>query len=862
MKFKKTTTGKKAPPLGDAKKPFGAVLRRSSFKPITKGVATFFKAIFKTVTFRKSDVVETVNQLGLSNASPDEVPIFTEPSADPATHLATHPDAFSPRPTGTTTQSDLVTKKEVDTTKAPTTVTADPALPTEATPALNIESPLETPKNTVIAEDIAPVQDEVAACSEVTVAPTQSVVPLLNITPDPEPVMTEPTLAPETSYTTIQTASDSPVAEAESIEVPTIVCTEPVALERALDTDVQDTQQLVQTVSPQEDTIFSTEITQLEEQEDTAQGTAPAADNDATNTDTVPALVEDSDSDDMASIRATRDNNEDLELETDSEPEVEGELENPLGIHIRGVSQKKGEEPATTPIKAVSVHPVIYEDDSDAGVSSIINDDYERFLQTEDTWSVPQIVEKGFKSEYEILQKRFASWATAPFNPRLEDAVRELQGLDVPSTVQVAKNATAPAPIKGVKTRMIKKAGTPTTKAVETPNETRAAEAIPMAVGFASRNHSRSSSGSSVESASASFQSVPYPDTPSTEYSEPSTKDEAAPGANAETADPVASCPIPGAEQHDASSQSIVDREQHDNRQAGSCSRIPKDNAEGEEAKQTDVDMDDISSEASSEFIEETYPLQGTLRRCTWIPVADPSQAVAPRPCSIELRLTTPEGKVFGLEDPVPAERYEEGELDFEGVPYGHVCEEGCVEFLREFGFHAVGEVEERKGGGDMEMEVEGPEYMDQQVALHRSGYSGPVLAAIPEGGEANEDAESDIEPVDMGLLDRIEAQVERGCRAIQAEQERDRAAALANKVSFWNSEPSCATSSMSWADIDKYDDEREQITVESTAAKSTEPGRTQPQGAAEANKVSFWDRDPSYITPNMSWADIDEYDD
>jgi hypothetical protein len=182
--------------------------------------------------------------------------------------------------------------------------------------------------------------------------------------------------------------------------------------------------------------------------------------------------------------------------------------------------------------------------------------------------------------------------------------------------------------------------------------------------------------------------------------------------------------------------------------------------------------------------------------------------------------------------------------------------------------------------------------YMDWQEDL----YAGPELETIDEDEElvieeaagiedrVIEDDESDID-INNPLLDRIEAMVYKGAAVfleIAAEQQRDRAeaqraaaasaaakraeaAAEVGKVSWWDRDP-LSTSKLSWADIDELDDEP--APSEGAAAVKT-VSRTEgamvshanSEGTTEANKVSFWDRDPFYIS-NTNWADMIEDDD
>lgn len=144
----------------------------------------------------------------------------------------------------------------------------------------------------------------------------------------------------------------------------------------------------------------------------------------------------------------------------------------------------------------VTVYPVIFEDDFDAAISSVFNADFERLMDLDVAWSVPQVVEKG-KSQREITRERLANKSTAQFSPqnlRLEKAAKALS-IDGAPPVQVTR---APA------------------------------RAVEMAADM-SRSHSRKSSSSSVNSdfsTEGAFDSAPCPGTPVTEYNMTPTKNE------------------------------------------------------------------------------------------------------------------------------------------------------------------------------------------------------------------------------------------------------------------------------------------------------------------------------------------------
>lgn len=76
----------------------------------------------------------------------------------------------------------------------------------------------------------------------------------------------------------------------------------------------------------------------------------------------------------------------------------------------------------------VSAYALIHEDDFDAAISSIHDAEFTRFLGADESWSIPQLVEKG-KSEKDAVKERLANRATTRFNLqnlRLEQASRAL----------------------------------------------------------------------------------------------------------------------------------------------------------------------------------------------------------------------------------------------------------------------------------------------------------------------------------------------------------------------------------------------------------------------------------------------------
>jgi hypothetical protein len=531
-----TKSGKKFWRVAIIRERVGAVLHGGPLKPFSKGIKglkTLCKTAFRGSALRKSEL-ETLNNLGVSTASPDEIPIFTTPpeqllaneqAADEHTPLPKVPSA---QPTETPTLAEVVSNHDNDISKETTTVAAECTLPAEATPALTTEGPLETleVQHAVINEEITSQEEGATACAEVIAEQAEPVSPSLDTNPDS---VAEPTPSPETYNiidTVIDTTSRLPVTEIKTPEVPTIVCTEPVAIEHILDTDIQRTPEPVQTASSQENTISNAEITSLDEEELTVQETSQPA-----NTDHVVALVEKSESDDTSVVPELLDDED--ESGTEIESEAEEELNKLLGIHVLPNIAHKDEESVAIPMP-VTVYPVFYEDDFDPAVSSICSAaELDELLDRDGPWFVPRIVEKA-KLNRQMAQDRFANQRTVQGHYRnlhLESAARNLV-LDIPAPVRVIIKAGAPSVIKETEAPTTTEVETPTTqetpttKEVETPHKACAAEPIPMAIGRPSRTHSRSSSGSSAESADSSLHSVVCPDTPLTEYSVTPSKDE------------------------------------------------------------------------------------------------------------------------------------------------------------------------------------------------------------------------------------------------------------------------------------------------------------------------------------------------
>jgi hypothetical protein len=181
----------------------------------------------------------------------------------------------------------------------------------------------------------------------------------------------------------------------------------------------------------------------------------------------------------------------DLEDSANEDVETSFEAESDQDL----ISEDVVQEPIPLPTQVI-VYRVIFEDEIDAATSNVFDADFERIMDVDSKWHVPQLVEKG-KSEREITRERLANQSTSQFNPqnlRLEKAAEALS-IDGTPPVLLTK---PPAPAMGMPTDMI-------------------------------RSHSRKSSSSSFDSSfstDGAFDSVPCPGTPVTEYNMTPTKND------------------------------------------------------------------------------------------------------------------------------------------------------------------------------------------------------------------------------------------------------------------------------------------------------------------------------------------------
>ena len=245
--------------------------------------------------------------------------------------------------------------------------------------------------------------------------------------------------------------------------------------------------------------------------------------------DAIKNLVgEDSETDVKAVIRDILDWHPELDFETDLEKDLE-----PVSP-LDAISEEHTDTmPVAIPIPVIA-YPLIFEDDFDAAVSSILDTKLERLLDIDITWSVPQIVEKG-KSERDIIRERLSNKSTAQFNGqnlRLEKAAQALS-IDGTAPMQTATKTAAEmqaaredsAPVTSIEPEReegeISASEANTTDALETFTDTEdVVVQLAKYIASSSGMHSRHSSTSSANSGLSEpvFDSQDCPDTPVTEY--------------------------------------------------------------------------------------------------------------------------------------------------------------------------------------------------------------------------------------------------------------------------------------------------------------------------------------------------------
>lgn len=230
------------------------------------------------------------------------------------------------------------------------------------------------------------------------------------------------------------------------------------------------------------------------------------------------------------------------DLDVAQEPLVENIAESDLENHLQHDSELESSWEVVTPDEStfdhnnetaavttpllVTAYPLILEDDFDAAASSIFNTELEYLFDTDITWSIPQIVEKG-KSARDTVRERLTKKTTTRFNLqnlRLEKAAQALS-IDGAAPISIATQpapalAAAPAlPIVDQHAEVpADTEGSATTPEVFSDNEE---AVVDVTKDIATGGHSRTGSSSSDESklsAGAVFDSAPCPGTPVTEY--------------------------------------------------------------------------------------------------------------------------------------------------------------------------------------------------------------------------------------------------------------------------------------------------------------------------------------------------------
>ncbi|KAL2257943.1 hypothetical protein VTK26DRAFT_8935 [Humicola hyalothermophila] len=202
----------------------------------------------------------------------------------------------------------------------------------------------------------------------------------------------------------------------------------------------------------------------------------------------------------------------------------------------------------------VPVFPIVYEDEFDASVATLFDSNFERFVDIDGAWAVPQLAEKA-KSERNLVKERLAERAITRSdlqNLRLAKASRALtpNGFvatprTVPPTAVRTSENEKPTLADGDKLQQ---------ESSEQSSDSEDVVAGP-AKGAPSGPHSRSSSSSSAGSNSitneTSVGSAPCPGTPATQYSITEKAESSAQNDQEEPTpeDIATTLPVPGEEQ-------------------------------------------------------------------------------------------------------------------------------------------------------------------------------------------------------------------------------------------------------------------------------------------------------------------------
>lgn len=190
----------------------------------------------------------------------------------------------------------------------------------------------------------------------------------------------------------------------------------------------------------------------------------------------------------------------------------------------------------------------------------------------------------------------------------------------------------------------------------------------------------------------------------------------------------------------------------------------------------------------------QTGVYAGYLSRCTW--VGWESREDAPVSLGPELKLTTPEGKEYWLDD---QQQYEYEFHYDEGRFFGHICDERC-EWFREGGDDGYGYVEDEAGYAVEDLGYGHVEYVEEEAGYAAEDMEAKVMKDL-EGYVVEDSEDEDEDVVEIagqvhGLLAQIQA-------ATEAEKTGPMATGAAGEdLPRWVRDPSYIEN-RDWADMD-----------------------------------------------------------
>ncbi|KAK4135931.1 hypothetical protein BT67DRAFT_440810 [Trichocladium antarcticum] len=430
------------------------------------------------------------------------------------------------------------------------TLVAEPELAVsntiEVAPLTDNESTLTVePELAVNDIEVAPVADDestLVAEPELAVSNTIEVAPLT----DNESTLT---VEPELAVNDIEVA---PVADDES----TLVAEPELVVRNTIEVAPLADDEPTPTVEPELPVSDFTEVAPLADDESTPTVEPELAVNDITEATPTAVIVEDINEEDACDIsepphpeseanRATASEDEIAPenmavAEDTSESESEGDFcsnsesgmekndsENGECSDIidESIVKNENEEPADVFV-SMPAWPMIHEDDFDACISTTFDPDFERFLDIDNSWSIPMLVEMK-KSDKDIVKERLADPVNAQFksqNLRLEHASR---GLTIDGSAPVQPITKPATPVIQKSTPVIAPALEKLELAVDnvetmTPVRDNEQDAVELAKAIASGAHSRNTSSGSADSkvfGEVLFDDAPCPGSPVTEYS-------------------------------------------------------------------------------------------------------------------------------------------------------------------------------------------------------------------------------------------------------------------------------------------------------------------------------------------------------